>query len=146
MLSRYFSQLALISESDLCIFSQFHVQRHHIGSLSLDTMGGYFYRSHQELQLLLSPEVMSDSFATPQTVAHQAPLFMKFPRQEHSSGLPLPSSRGSSQPRDQTYISCLPLSHWGMGGYFHNVIKCSKPKTFSSRDPVKHFPPSINQN
>ena len=30
-------------------------------------------------------------FATPWTVAHQAPLFMGFSRQEYWSGLPLPS-------------------------------------------------------
>ena len=135
MLSRYFSQLALISETvpwkwSVCISSQFHVQRH-IGSLSLDTMGGYFYRSHQGLQLLLlNPEDMSDSFATLKTEAHQAPLFMKFPKQEYSSGLPLPSSRGSSKPRDQTYISCLPLSHWGMGGYFHKIHQVLQTKDF----------------
>ena len=31
---------------------------------------------------------MSDSFVTPWTVAHQAPLSMGFPRQEYWSGLP----------------------------------------------------------
>ena len=30
-------------------------------------------------------------FATPWTVAHQAPLSMRFPRQEYWSGLPFPS-------------------------------------------------------
>ena len=30
-------------------------------------------------------------FATPWTVAHQAPLFMGFPRQEYWGGLPFPS-------------------------------------------------------
>ena len=39
---------------------------------------------------------MSDSFVTPPppppwTVAHQAPLSMRFPRQEYWSGLPFPS-------------------------------------------------------
>ena len=34
---------------------------------------------------------MSNSFVTPWTVAHQAPLSMGFPRQEHWSGLPFPS-------------------------------------------------------
>ena len=34
---------------------------------------------------------MSDSFVTPWTVAHQAPLSMGFARQEHWSGLPFPS-------------------------------------------------------
>ena len=33
---------------------------------------------------------MSDSFATPRTVACQAPLSMGFPRQEYWSGLPIP--------------------------------------------------------
>ena len=35
---------------------------------------------------------MSNSFATPRTVASQAPLPMGFPRQEYWSGLPFPSS------------------------------------------------------
>ena len=34
---------------------------------------------------------MSDSFVTPWTVAHQAPLSMGFPRQEYWSRVPLPS-------------------------------------------------------
>ena len=34
---------------------------------------------------------MSDSFATPWTVAHQVPLSMGFSRQEYWSGLPFPS-------------------------------------------------------
>ena len=42
-------------------------------------------------------------FATQCTLAHQAPLSMGFSRQEYWNGLP--SSRGSSQPRDHTHIS-----------------------------------------
>ena len=34
--------------------------------------------------------VVSDFFVTPWTVAHQAPVSMGFPRQEHWSGLPCP--------------------------------------------------------
>ena len=34
--------------------------------------------------------VLSRFFATPRTVAHQAPLFMGFSRQEYWSGLPCP--------------------------------------------------------
>ena len=34
---------------------------------------------------------MSDTFATPWTVAPQAPLLMRFPRQEYWIGLPFPS-------------------------------------------------------
>ena len=53
-------------------------------------------------------------FATPWTVAHHAPLFTGFPRQEHWSGLPS-FSRGSSWPRDWTHNSCTGrqiLYHW----------------------------------
>ena len=39
----------------------------------------------------ISHSVMSDSFATPRTVACQAPLSMGFSRQEYWSGLPFPS-------------------------------------------------------
>ena len=41
---------------------------------------------------------MSDSFATPWTVAHQTPLSMGFSRQEYWSGLPLPSTRDLPDP------------------------------------------------
>ena len=56
-------------------------------------------------------------FVTLWTVARQAPLFMGFSRQEYWSGLPS-SSKGSSQPRDQTrvsYVFCISrwvLYHW----------------------------------
>ena len=51
-------------------------------------------------------------YATPRTVASQAPLSMGFPKQEYWSGLPFPSSGGSFQPRDQTQVSCI------AGGFF----------------------------
>ena len=44
-----------------------------------------FLICYMRAQLLIA----SDS-ATPQTVAHQAPLSMGFPRQEYWSGLPFP--------------------------------------------------------
>ena len=44
-------------------------------------------------------------FATPWTVAYQAPLSMGFSRQEYWSELPLPSPGESSWPRDQTQVS-----------------------------------------
>ena len=37
-------------------------------------------------------------FATPWTVAHQAPLSMGFPRQEYWSGLPFPTPGDRSDP------------------------------------------------
>ena len=44
-------------------------------------------------------------FATPWTVAHQAPPSMWFSKQEYWSGLPFPSPGESSLPRDQTLVS-----------------------------------------
>ena len=47
-------------------------------------------------------------FATPWTVAYQAPPSMGFSRQEYWSGVPFSFSRGSSLPRDQTWVSHIP--------------------------------------
>ena len=49
--------------------------------------GMYVYTS----LFCFTPWVWSDSFGTPLTAAHQAPLFMGSPRQESWSGLPFPS-------------------------------------------------------
>ena len=49
--------------------------------------------------------VMSDSFATPRTVAHGAPLSLVFLRQEYWSGLPFPS-RGDL-PDPGTRVFCI---------------------------------------
>ena len=46
-------------------------------------------------------------FATPWTIAHQVPPSMGFSRQEYWSGLPFPSPRESSRPRDQTQVSSI---------------------------------------
>ena len=43
-----------------------------------------------KVAVVVSHEVVSDSFATPSTVARQAPLSMGLSRQEHWSGLPCP--------------------------------------------------------
>ena len=51
-------------------------------------------------------------FATPWTVTYQAPLSMEFSRQAYCSGLPFPSPGGSSQPRDQTQVSCIAGKHF----------------------------------
>ena len=48
-----------------------------------------------------------DFFATPWTVALQAPLSIEFPRQEYWSGLWFPSSRASSLPSNRTHFSCI---------------------------------------
>ena len=49
---------------------------------------------------------MSNS-ATPQTVAHQAPLSLGCPRQEHWNRIVIFFSRGSFWPRDWTHVSCI---------------------------------------
>ena len=54
-------------------------------------------------------------FATPWTVALQAPLSIRFSRKEYCSGLPFPSPGDLPWPRDQTHVSCigrLILYHW----------------------------------
>ena len=54
-------------------------------------------------------------FATPWSIAYQAPLSMGFPRQEYLAWVAMPSSRESSWPRDRTRISCIGrqiLYHW----------------------------------
>ena len=57
-------------------------------------------------------------FATLWTIAHQAPLSMRFSRQEYWSRLPFPPPGGSSQPRGLTWVSCFSctgrwiLYHW----------------------------------
>ena len=54
-------------------------------------------------------------FATPWTVAHQAPLTMGFPRQEDWSGLPFPSPGDPPHPGIKCpphwQVFSLPLSH-----------------------------------
>ena len=68
---------------------------------------------------LFSCSVMSNSFVTPWTVAHQAPLSMGFFRQEYWNGLPCPPSW--DLPPIQRLNLCLlpwqadslPLSHLG---------------------------------
>ena len=53
----------------------------------------------------VSHSVVSDSLWPPWTVACQTSLSVGFSRQEYWIGLPF---RGSSQPRDQTQVSCTP--------------------------------------
>ena len=51
-------------------------------------------------------------FATPWIVAHQAPLSMGILQARILEWVAMPSSRGSSQPKDRTQVSCI------AGGFF----------------------------
>ena len=52
----------------------------------------FIYRFHSEpLKVSVSCSVVSDSLQTPWPVAHWAPLFMGFSRQEYWTGFPFPS-------------------------------------------------------
>ena len=55
---------------------------------------------------VLSHSVVSNPPVTPWTIALQAPLSLGFFRQEHK-WVSISTSRGSSQPRDRTLISCI---------------------------------------
>ena len=54
--------------------------------------------------LVLSPVQL---FVTPWTIAHQAPLSMKILQARILEWFAMPSSRGSSQPKDRTQVSCI---------------------------------------
>ena len=58
---------------------------------------------------------MSDSFATPWTEGHQAPLSMGFPRHENWSGLPFPPPEDLSDLGMETKS---PVSPALAGGFF----------------------------
>ena len=75
--------------------------------------------------LLFNDSAVSDTFATPWTVAHQAPLSVRFPRQEYWSGFPFPSPGNLSDPGIEPaspilQANSLPLSHqgsWASGSF-----------------------------
>ena len=55
-------------------------------------------------------------FATPWTIACQAPLSTEFPKQEYWNGLPFPSPRNLSDPGIEPVSSAL------AGGFFKIVV------------------------
>ena len=70
-------------------------------------------------------------FATPWTVAHQAPLSMGFPRQEYWSEVAISFFRRSSWPRDQTQVSRIGrwiLYHWATRASLYTSSKHLKNK------------------
>ena len=67
---------------------------------------------------MLSCSVMSQFLVTPWTAAHQTPLSMGILQARILEWVAVLSSRGSSQPRDQTRVSCVSciagrfFTHW----------------------------------
>ena len=67
-------------------------------------------------------------FASPWTVAHQAPLSMGFPKQEHWSGLPFlspgdPGIKPMSLASSVLQVDSLPLSHQGSYILIHGQLQ-----------------------
>ena len=63
--------------------------------------------------LLFSHEIMSDSFEIPWTVAQQAPLSMRLPKQKDWIRLPFPSPGNLFNPGIKPEPLALPLGHQG---------------------------------
>ena len=79
---------------------------------------GLFLEFFQTCCAVLSHSVVSDSFVTPWTVACEASLSMGIPQAGIREWVGMPSSKGSSQPRDWTQVShcrqiLYQLSHQG---------------------------------
>ena len=70
-------------------------------------------------------------FATPRTVAHQAPLSMEFSRQEYWSGLPFPSPEAlpypGIEPGSPTLQADSLPSHQGSPKYIHPQFSSVQP-------------------
>ena len=81
----------------------------------------YYYKAHM-LSLLFHPLNHAQLIATPWTVAHQAPSLHRISQARILEWVAISFSRGSSRPRDRTYVSCL------AGGFFF----------FTTEPPRKH--------
>ena len=73
-------------------------------------------------------------FLTLWTVAHQAPLFLRFSRQEYESGFPCPLLGGSSQLKDQTLVSYVSPT---LAGWFLTTGPPGKSSTWILRNTIQ---------
>ena len=67
----------------------------HLGHVHVCYFTEFSHYTTREIQLLSHVQLLT----TPWTVAHQAPLFMEFSKQEYWSGLPFPSLGDLPNPR-----------------------------------------------
>ena len=67
-------------------------------------------------------------FAIPWIVAHQAPLYMEFSRQEYWSGLPFPTPGDLPDPRIEPVYLVSPA----MAGRFFTTVPPEKPNRLSN--------------
>ena len=65
-------------------------------------------------------------FVTPWTIAHQAPLSVEFSQARILEWVAISCSRGSSQPRDQTHVSCVSA----LTGRFFATVLPEKPLVY----------------
>ena len=87
----------------------------------------------------MPPCVDAQLFSPPWTIVHQAPLSMRFPRQEYWSGLPFPTPEDLPNPGIESACSCteppalrldsLLLSHWGSPLFYYTPLQKLKVKS-----------------
>ena len=82
--------------------------------------------------------VVSYSFVTPWTVAHQAPLSMELSRQEHWSGVPLPLPENLPNPG----IKPMSLASPALAGGFLTLVPPGKPLAINAGEGVEKREPS----
>ena len=106
--------------------------------IGLDPMPFFFIKKKK--QKTIPPDykihvcsVVSNSFPTQWTVAHQAPLSMGFSRQEYWTGLPCPPPGNLADPG----IKPVPLMSLGLAGNRKSWTSSVSLKTRKSTSPVK---------
>ena len=106
----------------MSVMSQFDSDRVKMFDKMLFKMSSYIFIN----TICCLVAVMSDSFATPWTMAHQAPLSMGFPRQEYWSGLPFPSSGDLPNAGIELLSLALQLNYFTSeaSGKFLNILYC----------------------
>ena len=99
---------------------------------------------------------MSESFETARILAHQAPLSMRFPRQEYWSGLPFPSPGDLPDPGLEPSFPALqagslPPSHLGSPSRVSPVLhvrtlRCNvRGEAQAKEDPAPSIPAARNE-